>query len=542
MSTFIFRPPYFISGQEGAALGPLRVPIEEVGISSLNPTFRSMDTDTVQWTSRGNIAPEYLQTVAIWDNSGKRIFTGVCTASDPQWNPSGDTTYRVEISGPWWWLEQAQLTSLDADSTGAESERASFLFPAQDLAVSIRSLIDRMYALGVPLIAGEIDATFEVPQMIFQGDSAASVLRTMLGWMSDAMTSISYDTDGPPKINVKRRGIAPNLTMQLGDDLDPTGFPRLQHKRTLRPAVVKVQGMEVDATGNIIYTEQVAGDLNATSGPVGKQIVTLSGPGRSDFRNYTPRVAAIQTETLSTVRSLFLPQFRVLDPVIAKAESDYGSMLVSADDSGQYPALPRSISNIGSYWLKSGEIFDWLVTEFNVVESSKRIMGWWFGSYPNTGYGNSLNYLISIGRAYAGFVSTTSGANPDYQCAIYVDFTVPTLNVDLSALTVFVHPEDQALVTPVPNLAENLFKSQDWPHIVGEIPLLPSASHPLPGSTINIRDGAPEWQSMNAMVSSTSIDLRTGLSTIAIGPSQRVAASSLISQFARPASGRIISL
>ncbi|MDP3851958.1 MAG: hypothetical protein Q8Q59_15760 [Luteolibacter sp.] len=537
MSVFNHRPPYSISGQSGKALGPARISLEEFGITALTPDFRSMEADTVQWIQRGGTAPEYLQEIAIWDADGKRVFAGTCTVSDPEWDGSENPPCAVTISGPWWWLEQAQLTALETDSTGAEAERASYLFPSQDLAISIRALIDRMAALGCPIQCGDIDPTFRVPQMVFQGQSAASALLTMLGWIPDASTWVRYDTGGLPSLNVTRRATAPLHTFELGTDSNLTGVPRLKLKRDLRPSEVRVQTMEVNSLGEVIYSEQVAGDAGGT--PLGRQFIALSGPGRGDFRSYEPRVATLQTAVVPSLYQDIFPLAQAFDPVIMQVEAEKGA--VGFFDYGYNGhnnpngGYPTGLTGVGSYRLIGGQVVDFLKTEFSIVESETRISGWVLGTYDNvTGWSAAVTALRERFLAFSGFSGGT------YNLAVYVDFVVPTINNSYPSLTVFVHPEDQALVSPVPDLAGNLFAAQDWPVWTGEFPLHPGSPIPLAGDATNIRGARPEWATMRAPISGTRINLQTGAAALTLGPSQRTAAATLLSQFQRPASGRVI--
>lgn len=534
MTAIEWKPPYFISGQAGKALGPARISLTDFGVTSLSPEFRSMETDTVGWTQRGGIVPDYLQEVSIWDASGARIFTGIATTVDPGFDGTANPPTEVVVSGPWWWLEQTQLTALLTDDVATTMERPQFVTPAQDLAISIRALLDRLQALGVPLRCGQIDPTFAVPQMVLQGRTGADALRTMLGWLPDAMTRVHYDLGGVPALDVTRRPTAETVTLRLQKASDLTAIPRLKQRRELRPAVVKVQGMQVNSVGEVIYTEQVAGEDNG--GPLGRQLLAVSGPGTSDFRSYTPRVATLQTLAVPSDYTSLWAYAEVLDPVIVNAQAQYGQVGWSSFGNTGYQGVPVGVAGIGTHRLIAGQVVDFLKTEFDVVEAQTRVYGWILGQYPSSGWTGATNYLRNAYLCYSGY----SGGY--YNLAVYVDFTVPTINLSYPSLTVFVHPEDQALVTPVPNLASNLFRAQDWPVWEGEIPILPGGAVPLPGSTVSIRGGRQEWVDMRALVASSRIDLATGRGAVRVGAPPRRAGTSLAQQFSRPASGNVINI
>lgn len=531
--TFQFRPPYTLSGESGMAVGPLRQSFASLGITSPLLDLRSMAADTLRISQEGGTSPEYMQPVSLWDNDGRRVFTGLVTDSDEQWNGK-KTRALTTISGPWWWLDQVQLTSIIADDTGGSQERAIYTFPSQDLAISIRSLLDRLQEMGVPIRCGDIDATFQVPQMQFQNGTAESILTTMLQGIPDCATSVRYDADGLPYLDVLRRPTAPKVTIDLAAADNKAGIPRLTEQRSLVPTQVRVQTMEVNSTGAIVYGEDVAGDPSPPT-PLGRQILALSGPGRGDFNSYTPRVATLQTETVLNDRGFVWALARVLDPVILEAEAENANIpWVTFADYGFLPQYSRNLSGTGTYRLISGTVFEWVTTEFGVTEGQARISGWLIGTYNQTLDLSGMAYLGELSRCGYGF----SGGH--YQCLLFVDFTVPVISASYPSLTVLVHPDDRALVTPVPGLASNLFAAQNYIPISGNVPLFPGSPMPLPGSRLNIRGGLPKWATMGAMTSGLSLDLRTGSAEAQVGRASRIATSSLLNQFSRPLSGKII--
>jgi hypothetical protein len=380
---------------------------------------------------------------------------------------------------------------------------------------------------------GSIDQTFQVPQMQFQNGTGDSVLTTMLQFVPDAATRFRYDTT-VPTLDVIRRSSAPVVTYDLTADDNRAGIPRVQEQRQLVPANVTVQTMRVDSQGLLIYGSESAGDTTAVS-PLGRQILALSGPGRSDFRAYTPRIG-----TLRTVENLYFSQVwglaQLFDPVIVSAEADLGAVPWSLfGDGGAFPSSPRGITGLDRYQIVEGQVLDFMVTEFAIIEKETRVSGIVFGQYNSSGYGAVGSYLISTGRASATVISGV------YHFAVFVDFIIPTVGTHYPTLTVFVHPEDQALVTPVPGLASNLFAAQNYVPVQGSMPLYPGAPLPMPGHRINIRGGLPKWSTMGAMTSGLDVDLITGGASLNMG---RAASnpSNLINQFSSPLSGKIVNV
>lgn len=531
-AAFQFRPPYQLSGEPGKALGVLREGFADLGVISARLELRSMAADTLRITCGGSAAPEWMEEVSLWDADGRRVFTGLVTDLDEQWDGKRTQTIAT-VSGPWWWLDQVQLTSIIADDLGSEQERAIYTFPSQDLAVSLRAMLARLAEMGVPIRAGEIDPTFQVPQMQFQNGTAESILTTMLQLIPDAATSVRYDAGGTPLLDVRRRPTAPTVTIDLAADDNRGGIPRLTEQRSLVPTQVKIQTMQVDATGQIIYGEDVAGDPEPSS-PLGRQIISLSGPGRSDFNTYTPRVTTLRTITIDGSHYPIWELASSLDPVIVAAVNQFGGITWASFGSTGNNGVPLGFTGVGSHRLVEGNYVDFLNTEFGITRARTRISGWVCGQYPSTGWTGATNHLRERFLCYSGFSGGT------YNLAIFVDFEVDTISSAYASLTVMVHPEDQALVTRVPDLAANLLAAQKHIPVSGSIPLNPGAILPLPGNRINIRGGLPKWSSMGAMSAGLFIDLRTGAAECQVGRSSRTAVSSLLNQFSRPLSGKII--
>jgi hypothetical protein len=529
---FIFRPPYAISGESGKAWGVTRQDLGDLGVTAAGLTYRSLDADVLQVVCEGSAAPEYLQQISLWDAAGTRVFQGVCTNLSEEWDGAKLKT-TATISGPWWWLEQVQLTSILTDGLGNDQERPAFTFPSQDLAVSIRALVTRLAEMGLPLQMGEIDQTFQVPQMQFQNGTGDSVLTTMLQWVPDCSTRFRYDTP-LPTLDVIRRPSAPVVTYDLTADDNRAGLPRIQEQRQLLPSQITVQTMNVDTAGQIVYGQDTAGDP-APSNPLGRQILALSGPGRSDFRSYTPRISTLRTTTMGTYAELW-SSAQALDPTIGQAEVTYGTIpWTSIGDNGSFPTLPRPISGVGTHRIVEGQVVDFMVQLSGVVVRQTRVSGLIFATYPSSGGLGALPYLQSIGRASYGFSGGT------YNAVVEVDFTVPTVNIALPVLTVYVHPDDRALVTPVPGLAANLFAAQNYVPVQGSLPLYPGADLPMPGHRVNIRGGLPKWTNMGAMTSALEVDLTTGQASASLG---RGAANptNLINQFSSPLNGKIVNI
>ncbi len=537
MNYFTHAPPYSISGQTGKSLSAVRVPLENLGVSSLQPVFSSMEADTVEWTQRGGDAPEFMQEISIWDATGRRVFTGNVTAADPIWDGSGLTTWNITVSGPWWWLEQAQLTSLVSDTFGNSAERMNFIFPEGELAASLRALLDKMQSLGVPLRCGEIASTFIVPQLTLQGTTAADAMRDMLGWIPDAMTSVRYDTDGLPALNITRRATAPSIALDASSGVISSP-PDLLAERQLRPTSVSVQSMSVSAAGERIYDMQTAGDITGETGVLGRQLLAVSGPGRPDYRE-----VPIDKVTLKTVTSL-ASIFNLRHAGLAAVGGGWN--LTLAAGTMEWAGGSRAVT--GSHKWTVNDVPGSAGAYSNYV-SGEKLPEWWIehGAKPQeikvsaTFYAETAS-LTDEQRALA----TGSGWNAALSAwVVYCELEISFQAIPLSypTTTTIVRPRDRSLVQPHPNLAENLYAAQNWTPYTGTVPLAPGTSEiPLPGSILHIRGAVPEWATMGALITGTQLDLATGAAELVIGAPPRLAASALIDQFQRATSGRMINL
>lgn len=539
MSTFTHAPPYSISGQTGKSLGAARLPLEALGVSSLQPEFSSMEEDTVEWTQRGGDAPEFMQEISIWDATGRRVFTGNVTAADPIWDGSGLTTWNITVSGPWWWLEQAQLTSLVSDTFDNSAERMNFIFPAGDLAISLRILLDKMQSLGVPLRCGEIDPTFDVPQLTLQGVTAADALRNMLGWIPDAMTSVRYDTDGLPYLDITRRATAPSIALDVSSKV-LSGPPSLRAERQLRPTSVSVQSMSVSAAGERIYDMQTAGDITGETGVLGRQLLAVSGPGRPDYREVP--IDKVTLKTTTSLNTLFYARHAGLAGVGYTAGS--WALVVGAQTifaSG----FSRTITGSQKWTVNDVAGSSSLAYDYFVI--GEKLPEWWIehGVKPQECTVSALFMGDSDLMSADQIALATSWGFGVYDNYCFAELTASFQAIPLSypAITTIVRPRDRSLVQPHPNLAENLYAAQNWTPYTGTVPLSPGSSEiPLPGSTVNIRGALPEWSTMSALVTGTQLDLATGAAELVIGAPPRLAASALIDQFQRATSGRMINL
>lgn len=554
MSLFTHAPPYSIAGQSGKPLDAAMRTLEAMSITSAVVQYRSQDADSFIWSQRAGTEPEWMQEITLLDATGKRILHGNITEVEPSLNGAMTMGYNVTVSGPWWWLEQVALTDLYTDSTGTATEAPCFVTPQQDLAISIRALLDRLQAIGVPLRCGNIDPTFTVPRMVFTNETGADALRIMLSWLPDAMTRVRYD-DGIPALDVIRRSTAEPVQIDLAVTGHRTGAPiRLRPRHELRPEAVEVQSMTLDAAGEIVYHTHRAGI--AAPSPIRRQILPISGIGKTGKPDSSVRRYLLKTLPFSPTSDLYTALCRHHSGV---------SSLKTLTGSTPYDSLVSSNITI---WVPINNGFtQYVITpstsytsadgETSVAPSKYIVMGedlpdWWSATgiaAQRVKARHRWTWSTANGYTHTAAVAALS----NYQISdaggtyFFADLEIDVWTVDYNAGNttgvVIVHPDDAALVQPNDSLADNLWAAQDWTPYEGSIPQQSGSQHlAMPGSVIDITGTRAEWENMKALTSGISIDLRNGSGEITLGSPPRQRASALIDRFRTPTSGAVMKL
>lgn len=551
MSVLTFHPPFTIAGQAGKLFGPVRRQLSASGAEAATLTLMSMDADQLALTTRG-VEFSWMEEVSLWDSTGRRIFWGNVTTCDPEWLGGGrQTIFRTTVSGPWWWLEHAQLSALATDTADTTQDRPEFIFIQQDLAVSIRALIDRMRELGVPLRCGTIDPTYAVPQMVFQSVDPSSALRTMLGWLPDAATRVRYDSGGLPEIDILRRPASGGgIIYDLADPNRPLADEqiRLRQRRELRPLSVAVQSARCNpSSGEIEFDEQTAGEPE-TAGVIGRQLLAISGPGRAGWSDVDVRRYLLKTSASIAV-------------AVEARNTQLAALAAEMGGSHPYVAQTATIS----WWV--GGTYYWLNPFSTIVFEGQPAAGipsgfpanmvlgepvpdWWSATKMDTRKARATSRYVAVmppgspwNAAVAGlsFLSFNDGTNNVYFADIESDLDVVS-QAATGVGTLIIHPDDQAFVQPLPSLAANLYAAQNYIPFDGTLPLIPWADLPLPASAISLRGARPEWRDMRAMVSESSIDLVTGIGSVSVGSARRETSRALSDRFQRPTSQKTLRL
>ncbi len=560
MSAFRYNPPYEISGGPGHALDAQRVPLGMIGATDGVFSWGSLDTDTLRWTQfvRHEDADQTIvldegQPVAVFDRDDARVLAGFVTLKLPTWSPEG-TTYQMEISNAWWYYEKLGILG-NVQWEGAEDdERAIMIAPEQDLAITIRRLIDRMTAQGVPLRSGIISTGFTMSQITFNNDLAARGLADILTLLPDAMTRVRYEEDGLPVLDVIRRDEAEAVVLHLGSAPDMTTAFQLREKTELRPDYVAVDYVEALADGTLVPKKLEAG--TATAGVLGKQLVPFSGPGARDWR--PPKIDKVKLRTM-VASDTSLDLFYRLHPELAALEK----MLLAGG-----ALVPRPWTVLTGTWsirVPTGDGFN--ITSYGsrtltvIQEGTPGVMlgyaivegelpDWW----AETGIQRqrvslTQRFITSAANSYIWQADLVALADFSYEVSggatYFADLTIEfdAIAVPYAVLTDVAKPSDLTFNKPPRDLADSLWKVQQFPAYAGGASIGAQAPQiPRPGQKVCAIGGERKWETAGALVQGTQLDLKTGMASVQMGAPARISPQNLIDRFLRSATGKIVEL
>jgi hypothetical protein len=552
-----FHPPYSISGGPGHALDAQRVPLEAVGAQDGTLTWASQDGDSFVWSQVDGIVLDKGQPVTVYDGDGRVVLRGFVTQRKGSWSPFG-TVWQMEVSSAWWYLEKVALGGQVEWAGGEVDDRSVFVTPEQDLAVSIRAMIDRMTLAGVPLRAGFISPCFTMSQLYINNQTAARALVDVLTLIPDAMTRVRYDEGGLPLLDVIRRDDAETVVLELGSEPDMTTALDLEALDELRPDFVEVQYVDATVDGVLVPRVQRAG--NPTAGVLGRQLVPFSGPGARGWR--PPEIATVELRTMPLVTN-GLDLWYALHPeladlqayMIANGYSPLRPWIVSTGSANmsvpsgsnnwvtksmpplltcQIDGVPvASLSGLLGHAVVEGELPEWWA-ETGIAKQRVRLM---------------LRFVVGMasGELYYGEVAGLA----DYSFAVSgggyfmadLEIEFDAIAVPYTTLTTIAKPSDLRFTRPSEDLANNLWKAQRFVPYTGTAVVGSQAPRiPMPGEKVCVLGGEPEWETAGAMVQETTLDLGTGVARVKMGTPQRVRTDNLIERFSRSATGTIVEL
>lgn len=561
-----------IKGESGKPLNATLRSFEDLNIETWNLKLATLADDSFTWTAAtndasgsGTIIPAAGQVVELFLD-GVRKFRG--HVSFPSVGPK---SVQVTVLGPWWWMDRIDLSSAVSDSTGATSDRTTYVFPTQSLQTSIRALIDRAIAMGVPITRGSVAASFIAPKISLANMSFAAALAELMRWLPDAVAYFDY-TDALPELRVARRDSMSTFTFALGTtEIDEGAGFELRPRVDLEVKRVQLKYVQRAATtGKPFWKNQNFG--TATTGKI--QIVTVSGPEIVDF---LPK-DDFESYTIKTVVAAALPANEVSrrDSVLAGIRKTYGAVEGApgaAINTWKGSATLKSLSVVrtaattfrrpnGSFLTSSQVAARRLVTSTDIPEWARKLYGaldvtvsgeWLAVYYPPAGtstkkWGPAFEALRVGGLTGGAFrnADTFGGNEKDYLYYVIRPFSFPAtlINTAFVKATKVYKPWDYDYLAPPEDLAENLTAAQDWLPWEGRITVVTDelTGYAACQRKIRVTGGYAPWATMDALVKSVSYDGGRGRTTYELGAPARTDFGSLVNRVRREPRDNIVYL
>lgn len=589
---------YYIKGESGKAIGATLQLLTSLNFDSTSLTLSSMDDDVLEWTAStinatgtGTTLPSNGQVIELY-NGSTRIFKGHAIKSS-----MGMKSVKVEVKGPWWWMEQIMISSPQTDQTGVTKTRPSYVFPTQNVRTSLISLVNLMIADGVPIQLGTIDTMYSFPRITLAETSYASAITELLSTHPDAVLWFDYSGTGYPKLMISRRGAMSTYTLDLSNQSDGVCDVNLWPRIELEVKRVDLVSTSRRATDKFLQFES-SGSGTATIAK--NQTIVISGEAVNNgflpkdlFNSFNVKtypcpgvnsgVAALTQTGKTTVTYLnndLTTWINANDPTLATIKRDYGfSAAISAagEISTYYIALNGGHAADGSVLKPLGDM-SWFLgnptvtsksstTGMHVIISLDRVPEW----------ANSENgYTLADGslKAFAVYQAATGSPNTypswwadlskkaqstfegypggqvnydkDFFCGCIFEVSIPVklISAPFTVLTTLYRKSDYDYITPPAGMAAGLLAAQNWVPWEGSLQQVSDAptGSQLLGYNFNLLNGFSDCASMKALARSIVYDFGNGRTTINIGPPRRTDFKGLANKFRRSPSDNIIYL
>lgn len=565
--------PWTIKGESGKTFNATVRSLETAQIDSAQISFRSLEADTFTFT----ISPETLTSATIPDleqkitlyRDGVQFFTGTVTNVRPIISQSSQQA-QVTVSGPWWWMERINMTTVRTDGAGSTGERMTFVFgnatTGGDLETHIRALIARAIALGVPMQLGGVADFFNVPQISLNQSTVGQALSELVRLVPDTQVNFDYSTT-PPTIDIRRRGTSTPRTIDVAtapvDSIDIEPMIELQVSQVRLPYVTR------DVQGRTVYQEQASG--TAATGKV--EILTVSGP---EIDTFLPN-DLFDSYNIKTVQFL---ETRAEQWLLDQQGSLVDLAKANGYSSGRFPCnlslggeitlyssppatnttgftirrlrvpSPSIFSADGSYYdiysstrkmIITADPPDWIKSELGIGLKEAVYEGY-FGfvtGYPLPSWWQSVGFEFYIN----GYTYDGTGGQRMYG---FKKFSVPcfiTTTAYPTTTTVY-RPADYSFIQPPANLAANLKAAQDWLPYTGSITLVEEdvGGTRYMGTKINLTNTLPAYASMGALVAGVNLDIATGTTTIELGQPPRLDYRTFVDRIRKTSQDNIVYL
>lgn len=525
-----------IRGEDGAGLNATDRTIQSLGIDAATLEFGALSADQFNFSMRTTAAtgtgidgvnriPSLGQKISLFKD-GDRKFVGHAVSAEVDMD-----RVTVTAKGPWEWMSNIPVSQVKSGTrdTGATGERPSFAFPEQGLRESLRVLNNAARVAGVPVkqiseaeASDHISAMFTCLKTTVSSKSWADALSDLMAWCVDGVAWYDHSGTGNAQFKVTRRDQMTPLTLTVGSNMTECKVrPRLD---------LEVKRVELHyvtrnpTTGLPRWARQSHG--SAVAGKV--QMVPVSGP---DVAVLVPPDDFDKVTLKTRLANFGVADFFTFDTVLADAARRLGSF------KGYGPSLNYPGWNV----VQSGETADWMRKEKGLKKKELRVTGWVEGSYLGSGgLGGCAGYLKSIGRL--GW--NIGGSGPINTFRLFVDFSVPVINLSYPKTTTIYKKWDYDFLKPPTGLAQALRDAQNWVPWEGRITIV---SDEVSGDNrlnrkINLSGSLAICETMDALIKRVSYDITGGRTTYTLGAPARTDFGSMIKRIQRQAADNIVYL
>jgi hypothetical protein len=590
----IAKPPFYLHGEAGKALGPEGYSFEVLGIQQATLSLRSLDADELTFSLRakpGRVVPDDEQWVTLRDDAGTALFTGICKRTFSYL----DRIYSYTAANVYKGLMETPLLGNDG--------RPFLLYTADRLENRLRDILLRAGNAGLPIQpppAAEMPPLYLIPKMAFRAASYASALEDLLKWAPDVVSRMDYSTS-PPTLRFASRATVAETVIDLDSDAHHGTDVSLTPQPEARALGVSLSYARRSGDSLIIALDQQAGDPQAEARR--KLSIFLSGVERSDAlvsdALTSAQLALIKINELITVTGASVDAAAAtaglaLDWTTCVAR-DSNLLAAATAQSGftMFPGGSRSYFNqiyevfstgyrdtsqvsytgtplylstatgavaTGWYAVNANAFTSAQLATAGATQDTRYIRGELFAERSgSTGRNTGMQSLWDAAPAQCSFINgyTQNTYNSAFEsisslsrAALWYRVNIPVfaINKSPSAVAAAVKAaaagtqasgfiERAEFVEAPPDLAANYFSRQDWTPYRGALSFTPRAPVvPLPGDFVSVRgqDVESGWPEMKAPVAECQLDLQTLSCRVALGPSPRMNFSSLVDRLRIP--------
>ena len=572
-------------GESGKSFTNTAVTLASQGVTSASIQFRSLEADVLvleykidDYASSATL-PELRQKISLYRDS-TRFFHGHVIRVSPRQTVQ-DISVKVEVAGPWWWLERIPMTSSRTDGAGNSEDRPIFVFgsfssPA-DMATNIGNAIDRAIALGAPMIKGSIASSFTVPQITLSQQTCGGVLAELVRLIPDTMVYFDYadtGTDADATIKVERRGAATTRTLNVSS----SALVSLQIDPLIELEVsqVKIPFVTRAATGETQFTTQDHG--SASTGKV--EILPVSGPELVDFlpndQLDTLEIAASfdgdETGLKAAVKAIVYPGWADLTADYGSTEGsqwglDVSSTFINGATSGITVNRNLTAANTGnsagaggttqtfaagshaypqqSFTNFNGKKFvqfvgdqdppQWAIDDFQMVQFTPLVISWFDGNDTGSNFNQDrrLDLLNIVQWTYSRGSTNSTGIEIPGAPTFLFGIWTPTndevklwmMNAsDIPSSNKLIRKADFQFASPPNNFAQNLLNCQNYVPHEGTITISSAdvGATRFRGTKVNVTGSLSSLSSMGAMVSGETLNIKEGITQISLGQPPRL--------------------